>query len=603
MAVLKCKMCGGDLSVQEGTNIGTCEYCGSMMTLPTEADERKVNLYNRANHFRMRNEFDKAISAYESILEEDNREAEAHWGVVLSRYGIEYVEDPRSGKRLPTCHRTQMAPILEDADYLAALEHAPDGASRSLYEREAREISAIQKRIFSVAGKEEPYDIFLCYKEQSETGQRTRDSVLAQELYYELTEQGYKVFFSRVTLEKKLGEEYEPYIFAALNSARVMLVLGTKSGYFNAVWVKNEWSRFLDLMKQDRRRLLIPCYKDMDPYDLPDALAMMQALDMGKIGFMQDLIHGVKKVFQEPEERVEKKKEDLSGIGRRLSNAETFFRLGRAEEAKMLYQEITRDYPENPMGWLGLARTLSEDFTKVSGEDIPEALRCLKDALVMATGAEEKALIQEAAGKYSMKVLEEDRKILAEETGVRDKAIEERNQAQANVNNASARLQALMDQVRQAKRTYTPEEWEKKRGVGPWTIICLVFCIVSFISMLTLIFSLTSGQGGSSGAESGLGTSIFFFLLTFVPTFLGYSRSHKRRKNWNAYQRIVVTTQPKIIELEDYLPKAEDALASAEKLVNRSFVLGMGEKVREISSQVKELSGGEAAEGKSTEPA
>ena len=112
-----------------------------------------------------------------------------------------------------------------------------------------------------------------------------------------MTYEGYKVFFSRITLEDKLGQEYEPYIFAALNSAKVMLVIGTKPEFFNAVWVKNEWNRYLALMKNDRKRVLIPCYRDMDPYDLPEELSSLQSQDMGKIGFMQDLIHGIKKVM------------------------------------------------------------------------------------------------------------------------------------------------------------------------------------------------------------------------------------------------------------------------------------------------------------------
>jgi len=69
-------------------------------------------------------------------------------------------------------------------------------------------------------------------------GRRTPDSVLANDLYHELTQEGYKVFFSRITLEDKLGYEYEPYIFAALNSAKVMVVLGTRSEYFESAWVK-----------------------------------------------------------------------------------------------------------------------------------------------------------------------------------------------------------------------------------------------------------------------------------------------------------------------------------------------------------------------------
>jgi tetratricopeptide (TPR) repeat protein len=60
--------------------------------------------------------------------------------------------------------------------------------------------------------------------------------------------------------------------------------------------VRNEWGRFLALMKGDRSRLLIPCYRDMDPYDLPEEMSMLQSLDMGKIGFIQDLVRGVKKI-------------------------------------------------------------------------------------------------------------------------------------------------------------------------------------------------------------------------------------------------------------------------------------------------------------------
>ena len=301
MAILKCKMCGGDIILSEDKTFGTCDSCGSTMTFPKVSDEHKLNLYNRANHFRRQNEFDKAIAAYDKILDQDDTDAEAHWGAVLSRYGIEYVEDPATHERIPTCHRVQAASILSDPDYLSALEYAPDTASRDIYEQEARRIAEIQKGILAISSQEKPYDVFICYKETDEAGQRTRDSALAQEIYYQLTNEGYKVFFSRITLEDKLGQEYEPYIFAALNSARVMLVIGTKPEFFNAVWVKNEWSRYLALMKNDRTRLLIPCYQDMDPYDLPEELSALQSQDMSKIGFIQDITRGIKKVLSKPE--------------------------------------------------------------------------------------------------------------------------------------------------------------------------------------------------------------------------------------------------------------------------------------------------------------
>ncbi len=296
--IIKCKMCGGDIEFIPGATYGTCEYCGSTSTIPKANDEGKLNRYNRANHFRRQCEFDKAVAAYEKILEQDDTDAEAHWGAVISRYGIEYVEDPATKKRIPTCHRVQMTSILADEDYRAAVEYAPDAESRRLYEEEAARIAEIQKGILATSQNEKPYDVFICYKETDDNGQRTHDSQWAQDVYYGLTEQGYKVFFSRITLEDKLGQEYEPYIFAALNSARVMVVIGSKPEYFYAVWVKNEWSRYLALMAKDRKRLLIPCYRDMDPYDLPDELSSLQSQDMSKIGFMQDLLRGVKKVLE-----------------------------------------------------------------------------------------------------------------------------------------------------------------------------------------------------------------------------------------------------------------------------------------------------------------
>jgi len=297
MAILKCKMCGGDIQATDGAAYGTCASCGTTSTLPKASDERKANLFNRANHFRRQNEFDKAVQAYENILNDDNDDAEAHWGVVLSRYGIEYVEDPVTHQRVPTCHRVQSESILKDADYLETLRHTPDEHTKSLYEEEAKNISEIQKGILAISSKEQPYDVFICYKETTDSGSRTKDSTIAQDIYYELTKDGYKVFFAKITLEDKLGQQYEPYIFSALNSAKVMLVIGTRKEHFEAVWVKNEWSRFLAIMKKDRSRLLIPCYRDMDAFDIPDELSNLQSQDMSKIGFMQDILRGVKKVL------------------------------------------------------------------------------------------------------------------------------------------------------------------------------------------------------------------------------------------------------------------------------------------------------------------
>lgn len=358
--IIKCKMCGGDIDFIPGATYGTCEYCGSTSTIPQAEDENKLNRYNRANHFRRQCEFDKAVAAYEKILEQDDTDAEAHWGAVISRFGIEYVEDPATHQRIPTCHRVQVASILTDEDYLAAVENAPDEESRRIYQEEAARIAEIQKGILAISANEKPYDVFICYKETDENGQRTRDSQWAQDVYYGLTEQGLKVFFSRITLEDKLGQQYEPYIFAALNSAKVMVVIGSRPEYFNAVWVKNEWSRYLSLMKHDHKRLLIPCYRDMDPYDLPEELSMLQSQDMSKIGFMQDLLRGIQKVMQQPTSapqvvRVETATAETNapGVTSLLKRAALFLEDGDTASAREYYDRVLDIDPECAEAYMG----------------------------------------------------------------------------------------------------------------------------------------------------------------------------------------------------------------------------------------------------------
>ena len=305
MIVMKCKMCGGDLNVTEGISVVECEYCGSRQTIPNQDSEKKLTLFARADRLRRANEFDKAAGVYESIVAEFPEEAEAYWGLVLCRYGIEYVDDPATGKKVPTCHRSSFDSILEDADFDQACENA-DPIARRQYREEAKAIESIRKGILEVSGKEEPYDIFICYKETDENGSRTIDSVIAQDVYDALTEKGYRTFFSRISLEDKLGTEYEPYIFAALNSAKVMLAFGTDFEYFNAVWVKNEWSRFLALMAAGQKKTLIPCYKNLDAYDMPKEFQRLQAQDMGKVGAVQDLLRGIGKIIPRETEVVEK---------------------------------------------------------------------------------------------------------------------------------------------------------------------------------------------------------------------------------------------------------------------------------------------------------
>ena len=295
MAIIKCKMCGGDLILIEGATTAECEYCGSLQTVPTADNEKKLTLFARANRLRAACEFDKAAGIYENIVADFPEEAEAYWGLVLCKYGIEYVDDPGTGKKIPTCHRSSFDSVMDDENFEQACENA-DMVAKKVYRDEAKQIEEIRKGILEVSSSEKPYDVFICYKETDAHGDRTVDSLVAQDIYDALTAKGYRTFFSRITLEDKLGQAYEPYIFAALNSAKVMLAVGTCYEHYDAVWVKNEWSRYLKIAAKDKNRYLIPCYKGIDAYDIPKEFAHLQGQDMGKVGAIADLIRGVEKL-------------------------------------------------------------------------------------------------------------------------------------------------------------------------------------------------------------------------------------------------------------------------------------------------------------------
>ena len=132
MAIFKCKCCGGKLDLVEGQSVVECSYCGVEQTLPKSVDPDVQEIFNNANALRQKCEFDKAEKLYEKVLEKNPEEAEAYWGIVLCSFGIEYVKDPGTEKRIPTCHRVSYDSVVADDNYKQAVKYA-DALQKSVY--------------------------------------------------------------------------------------------------------------------------------------------------------------------------------------------------------------------------------------------------------------------------------------------------------------------------------------------------------------------------------------------------------------------------------------------------------------------------------------
>ena len=410
MAVIRCKMCGAPLPLIPGVTVVECESCLVQQTVPSADNEKKLTLFSRAERLRSMCEFDKAAGVFEAIVADFPEEAEAYWGLVLCKYGIEYVDDPATGEKVPTCHRSSFDRVVDDEDYEMALTYA-DVVSRRVYVQQARQIEEIRKGIISVSSNEAPYDIFICYKETAEDGDRTLDSVLAQDIYDALTAKGYRVFFARITLEDKLGQEYEPYIFAALNSAKIMLAVGTDFEYFNAVWVKNEWSRYLKLMAKDKDKHLIPCYKGLDAYDMPKEFAKLQAQDLGKVGAMQDLLRGIEKILPRKQETTVVIQTAPSTSSAMVMRGQFALEDGDYQKANEFFEKALDQNPQDGGAYLGKvlsalhlsnARQLDSYFVKIHDDkDFDRAIRFSDPA----TSAMLSEIRERAHRKYLVKCL------------------------------------------------------------------------------------------------------------------------------------------------------------------------------------------------------
>jgi len=279
MGALKCKMCGSNLEIEDSITVCKCEKCGTSQTVPDIEDDKELKLFERAGRLRFNCDFDKAAGIYNTITDSYPEEAEGYWGLILCKYGIEYADDA-SGEKVPVCHRISYDSVMDDEDFELVMENS-DSESRAIFREEAKIIEENRKKYIQIAESEQPYDIYISYRAKDDNGDKTAVSEIAGYLYNKLTSAGYRVFLSEAALKGKKRSDCEPYIYSALNSANVMLALGTSYDDYNDVWVKNEWNRYLEIAEKNKNKCLIPCYKDVDEYDIPKEFAGLKVCQLG----------------------------------------------------------------------------------------------------------------------------------------------------------------------------------------------------------------------------------------------------------------------------------------------------------------------------------
>ncbi len=291
-----CNICGGSYVYKNGKWI--CSCCDNVRQ-DEITNEELVLLANAATKLRMA-DFDSAEELYMDFVKKYPKNSEGYWGLLLSKYGIKY-EDDFDGKKIPTVYATSIESVLNDENYKKAIALA-DKETEKYYKQQANKFESIRQEWVEKASKEQPVDIFICYKDSDEEKDiaRTDDSYEAQNLYTYLMSKGYSVFFSRESLRDKVAEKYEPYIFNALNTAHVMIVYSSSKEYLESTWVKNEWTRFLKKIKnkQKQENSLILAFDKMKPSDFPKVFSNVQCMNASQKTFYSDLEKHIQKVIK-----------------------------------------------------------------------------------------------------------------------------------------------------------------------------------------------------------------------------------------------------------------------------------------------------------------
>ena len=368
MGALKCKMCGSNLEIEDSITVCKCEKCGTSQTVPDIEDDKELKLFERAGRLRFNCDFDKAAGIYNTITDSYPEEAEGYWGLILCKYGIEYA-DNASGKKVPVCHRISYDSVMDDEDFELVMENS-DSESRAIFREEAKIIEENRKKYIQIAESEQPYDIYISYRAKDDNGDKTAVSEIAGHLYNKLTSAGYRVFLSEAALKGKKRSECEPYIYSALNSANVMLALGTSYDDYNDVWVKNDWNRYLEIAEKNKYKCLIPCYKDVDEYDIPKEFAGLKVCQLGNDDTFNNIMAEIANVVKpesvnqpapepekaEPAEEIELEELEIIepvDINKLLDEGLAAIADKNWKEANKLFFQVLDEEPDNSKAYWG----------------------------------------------------------------------------------------------------------------------------------------------------------------------------------------------------------------------------------------------------------
>lgn len=312
MHELKCKNCKSPLNLAKAQHgVVECAYCLSTFTVPKEeTNPAALDFLRTGEHELDGCAFDKAYTAFQKAAEYDSAEPQAYWGMALAACKVQYIKDVVNNRLQPVCHAVSDKPFTQNPDYEKALTLGTP-AQRADYEKKGKEIDYVRSAFYTLERSNLDYDCFLCVKvTDDKSGARTADYKIADDIYFYLRGKGYKPFFSEREMQGRTGADYEALILYALYKADSMLVICSDERYLQTPWVKNEYTRFLNLIGDEEKESdSIALVFDGAPIEkLPGKSGKLQGIDIRALDAMEKTVAFVQNHM--PETRRKKASEE-----------------------------------------------------------------------------------------------------------------------------------------------------------------------------------------------------------------------------------------------------------------------------------------------------
>ncbi len=258
----KCKNCGALFQAATNENgVLKCEYCDSIFTIPKKDSNNEVLQFLQIGEHNLDAcHFDEAYTAFEKASQLNDKEPETYWGMALAEFKVQYIKDAVNNRLQPICHEFNDKEFQANKNYLKALKCA-GAEQKSEYFSKAQDIDYIREEFLKLQQSGLDYDCFICVKvsqtgvEQADISKKnwTNDAYNADSIYDLLKRHDFRPFFSEREIKGRNGANYEAMILYALYTAETMLVVCSDEEYLRTPWVKNEYTRFKSLIKNEEK--------------------------------------------------------------------------------------------------------------------------------------------------------------------------------------------------------------------------------------------------------------------------------------------------------------------------------------------------------------